>query len=170
VVFEERSGAADPLLPPPITVSITSQQGDVVPVEQLIKPYQRSSPYVYSTPWQQGRAIARFTIDQPGSYYVHSLPVGGSSSAGYGPRRGGTLAIGRELATTWLGGWGGLALLFGLPLALGIGVLWEGGRRRRTVAASMDDPVAVSAVVAGPPGLAGPPVAGPAGPTMSRSP
>jgi hypothetical protein len=96
-----------------------------------MKPYQRTSPYVYTTPWQQGRAIARFTISEPGSYYVRSLGVGGSSSSGYGPRRGGTLAIGRELATTWVGGPGGFALLFGLPLALGIGAVVLGRRRRQ---------------------------------------
>jgi hypothetical protein len=137
VVFEERNGAGDPLLPPPITVSVTSDQGDVIQVEQLMKPYQRTSPYVYATPWQQGRAIARFTISEPGSYYVRSLGVGGSSSSGYGPRRGGTLAIGRELATTWIGGPGGVALLAGLPLALGVVAVVVGRRRRRTVAASV---------------------------------
>jgi hypothetical protein len=159
VVFEERNGAGDPLLPPPISVSVTSQQGDVVPVEQLIKPYQRSSPYVYSTPWQQGRAIARFTIDEPGSYYVRSLPVGGSSLAGYGSRRGGTRAIGRDLALSWLGGWAGLAVLCGVPVLAGIGCVVMARRRRLAAppaADAMTRPPAVvgSRLPSGPPNLA----------------
>jgi hypothetical protein len=128
LLFEERRGASEPALPPPIAITVTSKQGDVVPVDLLVKPGSRVTPFPYRTPWQEGRALASFRIEEPGEYHVHALPI--RPTSGYAYRPGGTLAIGRESATTWLGSWLGLLVLAGVPLAGGVVVLAVGRRRR----------------------------------------
>lgn len=138
-VFEERAGASAPSPPPPYTIGVTSRGGDVVPVEQLISPNTEASPMPYRTPWTEGRAIARFTVDTPGAYHVRVVPLRRGSAAGYGLSTGGTLAIGQEVATTWIGSWPGVLVLAVTPLALGLTLIFVARRRYRRLAGPRDD-------------------------------
>lgn len=133
LVFEERTGASQPALPPPVTVIVTSKGGDLVPVEALVRPSTVASPLPYHTPWHEGRAIARFTITQPGSYHVRAMPVGRRQSIGYGPRTTGQFALGRDDVTTWLGSWLGALVYIGVPLVAGLILLLIARRRRPPV-------------------------------------
>lgn len=143
LVFEERAGASRPDLPPPVTIGVTSRKGDIVQVEMLVPPATEASPYAYRTPWHEGRAIARFTISEPGEYHIRAMPVSRSQVSGYRARLARTkLALGQESTTTWLGGWAGASVFIAAPLSVGLLLLVVARRRRRR---EHDSPVAVSA-------------------------
>jgi len=131
-VFEERAGASDPGLPPPVSVVVTSRGGDTVPVEVLVHPGVPANPHAYRTPWHEGRAIARFTIAEPGEYHVRAVPLGRRNNVGYSPRVNTRYAVGREAATSWLGGWPGAAVFIGVPLAAGLLLVILGRMRPQT--------------------------------------
>lgn len=131
LVFEEHLGASEPSLPPPVTIGVTSKQGDVIPVETLVGPYGQGTPFAYRTPWHEGRAIARFSVSEPGLYHIRAVPVSRRQSAGYGPRSTSTkLAVGREVSATWLGGWMGALAFIGAPLMIGLTLLMVAHRQK----------------------------------------
>ncbi|MEZ5141255.1 MAG: hypothetical protein R2726_01870 [Acidimicrobiales bacterium] len=144
VVFEEYRGASRPSFPPALDVTV---RGDApVTVDKLIQPGQSAAPDAYRDAFgHEGRAIARFTITEPGSYRVrvNPKPLGTYDPAEYASRTRGTIALGRDLATTWLATpWGVVALVV-VPLITGLVLLVltrRARRRARRAAASATGP------------------------------
>lgn len=122
VVHEEFDGASQPRLPTPIEVEVTDADGARVAVEPALEPGERGAPGAYDTPWHEGRALASFEVEHDGSYLVEVVFVPGEAGR-YRPFEQVTLAVGRQPALSWMAGWGGLAVLAGIPLLAVVGLL-----------------------------------------------
>jgi hypothetical protein len=105
VLFEEFAGATEPDLPSPIDVSIIGEDGRTVPLRYQQDPGERAAVDPYSMLGVEGRAIARFDIDEPGRYLVQ-VQARRPQSYEPGDYRSGvplSLAVGRDISTSWLG-------------------------------------------------------------------
>lgn len=135
VVFEEYRGASRPTFPPALDITVRDAKGTPVDVERLIPLGESAAPDAYRDPFgHEGRAIARFTITEPGSYRVRVVPkpLGTYDPAEYASRVRGTVALGRDVSTTWLGTpWGAVALVV-VPLISGLVLLALTRRARRS--------------------------------------
>ena len=126
VVFEEFKGASRPQLPPPLDITVRDEKGSSVPVEKLVEPGEVAAPDAYrDTLDHEGRAIARFTVTEPGTYRlrVQVKLLGTYDPTQFGTRVRGTIALGRDLATTWLAGPLGVVALVVVPLVIGVTLL-----------------------------------------------
>jgi hypothetical protein len=130
VLFEEGPGASAPALPPSIEVQLRAEQGRGVPVEDLVEPGTLAAPDAYDTPWHEGRAIARFEIEEAGTYRLLAFEVEPDDPAAYLTSPPEQLAVGRHAATTWLGRPTALVVLVLTPLGLGVAALAVGLHRR----------------------------------------
>ncbi|MFN8038937.1 MAG: hypothetical protein U0Q07_06970 [Acidimicrobiales bacterium] len=134
VVFEEYKGASRAQLPPPLDITVRDEKGSSIPVEKLVEPGQVGAPDAYrDTLDHEGRAIARFTAPAPGTYRlrVQAKLLGTYDPTQYGTRVRGTIALGRDLATTWLGGPIGVVAMVVVPLVIGVSLLVLTRRARR---------------------------------------
>jgi hypothetical protein len=133
LVFEEFAGASQPDLPSTLEVSVFATDGRAVPSRRLIDPGERAAPHAYNLFGYEGRAIAEFSIPRPGRYLVQVRPVGaGSADPGeYRDVVPETIAVGRDLAAGWLGGWLGPLLMAVVPFVLGVALIVVWRRKSR---------------------------------------
>lgn len=133
LVFEEFAGASEPDLPSPLDVSVFATDGRPVDVRPLIEPGERAAPHGYRLLSYEGRAIAEFTVPRPGRYLVQVRPLAPESVEESDFRAGmpHTIAVGRDLTTTWLGSWVAAILMGPLPVLTGIALLVVWRRRSR---------------------------------------
>ena len=93
-----------------------------------------ASAETYASPFRDGRAIASFTIDKPGTYNVFAFSSGPSKSAG----AAGTFALAPEGRPGWIGGMTGLIPLVLVPAVLAVAAFvaahWLRVRREPTSA------------------------------------
>lgn len=131
VVYEEFEGASEPSLPLPLEVIVRDERGRSLEVTTAQQPGERSAPDPYRTPWHEGRALARFEVDEPGSYLLELRFLTGERGR-YRPFEQVTIAVGRQVSWDWFAGPWGLAVLSGVPAGIGLGLLGAGrlGRRR----------------------------------------
>jgi hypothetical protein len=121
VVYEEFDGASQALLPTPIEIVVVDADGVPVPVTSLLDPGERAAPDAYDTPWHEGRAIARFEIDEGGTYVVQVAFLPGETGR-FRPFEQVTLAVGRAPALSWMAGPLGALALAGVPLVVAVGL------------------------------------------------
>jgi hypothetical protein len=134
IVFEEFTSAGRPDLPSPIEVAVVGHDGRPLEVSPLIRPGERAAPHAYRLP-VEGRAVAQFTVSQPGRYLmrIRVLDPAGFDAGEYRSALPHTMAVGGDITTTWLGtGWAAL-LLGPIPVGVGLALLVVGWRRRRGV-------------------------------------
>jgi hypothetical protein len=141
LVFEEDPDAARAALPPPLEISVLDDRGRTVPVTMLVEPGQAAAPFAYDVPPHEGRAIARFEASRAGRYLVQVEPLapGTFDPSQYSDDRPDALAVGRQLAMSWLRTPLGLLLLGGVPFIAGVVVL-VAARRRRAAARDRSEP------------------------------
>ena len=129
LVFDEQPGAADPDLPPMLSITVIDPNARNVPVEPLIAPGTgRGAVPAYRVPPNEGRAIARFTAPREGPYLlsVEQLNTEGIDPAGYQSDLSSTIAVGRQLSWSWLRSPLGLLVLGVLPMLAGVAVVAAG--------------------------------------------
>lgn len=132
VVFEEHEGASEPALPSPLEVEVTGLDGGRAEVVDALAPAARGAPDAYDMLGREGRALARFTIDEPGSYRLRVAPRRLGAEGEFGRFQPTTLAVAPGASTGWLGSWWGAAVLAGLPATVAVVLLASTVRRRRT--------------------------------------
>jgi hypothetical protein len=138
VVYEEHEGASLPALPSPLEVEVTGIDGGTAEVVDALPPGERGAPDAYELLGREGRTLARFSIDEPGSYRVRVVPRRLGAEGDFGRFRPTTLAVAPAATTGWLGSWQGAAALAGVPAVVGIVLVAstiERRRRRATVPA-----------------------------------
>ncbi len=134
VVFEEFDGAADDRLPSPLDITVVDRTGNDVAVTPLTEPGVTEPTDAYRMLTFEGRAVAEFTVPRSGPYLVRVRirEAGRYAPEDYEVVPGADIAVGRELATTWVAH-PLVGLLVGpVPVAAGLVVLVIGRRRRRT--------------------------------------
>lgn len=122
VVFLE--GDADPGVT--VGVTVLSDDGQVIPVSP-----SSDGAATYAVPGHRGRELARFVVPEGGSYLlrVRAAPDGGHGSSPDAV----TVAVGRAVATTWVGH-PAVGVLGPVVVLSGIGMLLWWRRRRTTPA------------------------------------
>jgi hypothetical protein len=115
VLFEEYPGAATATVPPTVRASVLSIGGKRIEGKSLVGT-EGASTQTYSSPFRDGRAIASFAIDKPGTYNVFAFSSGPSKSAG----NAGTFALAPEGRPGWIGGMTGLIPLVLVPAVLAV--------------------------------------------------
>ena len=133
VLYEEGEGASAPALPSPVQVLVEGTDGlaaaEVVPAQA---PGEVAAPDAYRTPWHEGRALARFRVDEPGTYRLVVLPLDDVDPAAYEPLPLGGLAVADARSTSWVGGPWGVAVLVGVPAGVAVALLLAGRRAGRS--------------------------------------
>lgn len=134
VVYEEFDGASRAMLPTPIEIVVVDEDGAPVRVTSLLEPGQRAAPDAYDTPWHEGRAVARFEIDEGGTYVMEVAFLPGETGR-FRPFEQVTLAVGRAPALSWMAGPMGAVALAGVPLLMAVGLAVAARRTGRSSAA-----------------------------------
>ncbi len=133
VLYEEYPGAAAATVPPTVRASVLSIGGKRIEGKSLVGT-EGASAETYASPFRDGRAIASFTIDKPGTYNVFAFSSGPSKSAG----AAGTFALAPEGRPGWIGGMTGLIPLVLVPAVLAVAAFvaahWLRVRREPTSA------------------------------------
>jgi len=117
VLFEEYPGAAAATVPPTVRASVLSIGGKRVEGRSMINA-DGTSKETYSSPFRDGRAIASFAIDRPGTYNVFAFSSGPSKPTL--ARDAGTFALAPEGRPGWFGGMLGLVPIVVVPLILAV--------------------------------------------------
>ena len=131
VVYFEYPGESRAQLPPALDISVASLRGASVEVRPIGTPGVVSAPSAYDVGGHEGRAVAIIDAHGSGTFVVSVDPV---PSRRVDPSQEriitmGTIALGRAWSRSWLGSWGGLVLLLGLPVVAGVGAIAAGIRR-----------------------------------------
>ena len=136
VVYEEGDGASAPGLPSPLQVLVEGTGGlPAAEVTPALAPGEVGAPDAYRTPWHEGRALARFRVEEGGTYRLVVVPLRDADPAEYGPEQAVTLAVGDARSASWAGGPWGVALVVGVPAGVGVALLVASRRARRAAAA-----------------------------------
>jgi len=117
VLFEEYTGAAAATVPPTVRASVLSIGGKRVEGTSMINA-DGTSRETYSSPFRDGRAIASFAIDRPGTYNVFAFSSGPSKPTLVGDA--GSFALAPEGRPGWFGGMYGLIPLVVVPFVLAL--------------------------------------------------
>lgn len=124
VVYEEFPGAADSTADSNLTISLSSIGGRRVSGTDQIGADGRSTS-TYHTPFHEGRAVASFVVDRPGTYRLVAFTSGPGVTSSSAPK----LAWAPSGRPGWLGGLTGLLVLVVVPAAAGVIVLVVARRR-----------------------------------------
>lgn len=127
VVYEERPGASASNDVPDLRVSVLSIGGKKLDGRSMVRA-DGTSQETYRTPFHEGRALASFTIDKPGTYNVFAFATTSSTpvTVASAPK----LAFAPEGRPGWLGSMLGLVPLVLVPTVLSV-VLFVLARRLR---------------------------------------
>lgn|GEM_PF-3499498 len=131
LVYEEYPGAATPSLPTPWEVRVRGRGGVRVKVTPAQAPGTVAAPDSYSSILHEGRALASFDVDDPGSYLVEIVPVRVAGGGQYAPAVPSILAVGDAASASWRGGPLGAAMYVLLPAAAGVACVEAARRARR---------------------------------------
>jgi hypothetical protein len=132
VIYLEAPGESQDLLPPSLEVVAAGLGGQRVEIRRLGTPGTVGAPAAYDVLGFEGRGVAVVTVDQAGTFVVH-VRANPASEIDLTQERfvpGGTVAIGRAWSRGWPASWWGLALLSGVPVVVGLGLVTVGWRRR----------------------------------------
>lgn len=132
VLYLEGDGESAPALPPAIEVSAAGLTGQHLDIRMLGTPGVVAAPDAYDVWDREGRGLAVVHADRAGTFVVHVQPAPADQVDPRAERvvTDGTIAIGRGSSRSWLAGWAGLALLSGVPLLAGVGLVIVGWRVR----------------------------------------
>jgi len=131
IVYEEYPGASTPSLPTPWEVRVRGRGGVRVTVTPAQLPGTVAAPDSYNSITHEGRALARFVLDEPGSYLVEIVPVRSATADEYVPPVPSTLAVAGAASATWRGGPVGAFVYLVVPAVAGVTALFAARRARR---------------------------------------
>lgn len=134
VLYEEFPGASQPALPSPMALSVRTSDGVELDVESLHDPGEIAAPAGYHSWGHEGRAMARFTVEEPGVHRLVVRPRGVGVPEDYGSFRPVTFAVAPAATMGWMGAWWATFVLGGLPGVVGLTALWASSRARRSAA------------------------------------
>lgn len=132
VLYEEFPGASEPGLPSPMSLSVRSEDGIPMDVWSLHEPGQLVAPGGYDSWGREGRAMARFTIEEPGTHHLVVSPRGVGDPGDFGRFRPVTFAVAPASTLGWLGSWWAPVVLGGLPAIVGLVSLARSSVQRRS--------------------------------------
>jgi hypothetical protein len=133
VVYLEFPGESRASLPPALDVSASSLSGQRIQVRRVGQLGEVGAPDAYHVGRYEGRAIATVTVSGGGAFLltIDHRPVSTADADQELPVTEGTIAVGRAWGRGWATGLWFAAVLFVVPMAIGIGLLASSRRRRQ---------------------------------------
>ncbi len=132
VVYLEFPGESQPSLPPALDVSASSLSGQRIQVRRVGQLGVVGAPDAYHVGRYEGRAIATVTVSGGGAFLltIDHRPVSTADIDRELPVTEGTIAVGRAWGRGWATGLWFAAVLFVVPVGIGIALLASSRRRR----------------------------------------